>query len=83
MLNGALCLSDSSRYLEEELKNGRDLVCYSLTELDKLPDIIESLLRNYDSMKKIIDSGYRKAAEGHTWLHRAAIIGEMLDEEGM
>lgn len=79
MLNGALCLSDSSIYLDEELQDGVEIQFYSLSELERLPSIVGTLLDHPDRMKKIIEAGYQKAASEHTWDHRAMILEQLLE----
>ncbi|MBP1755166.1 MAG: hypothetical protein H6Q59_1564 [Firmicutes bacterium] len=81
MLNGALCLSDESRYLREELRDGVELQFFSLTELEKLPELVASLLNHPDKMEDIIEAGYRKAAEGHTWAHRAKVLSQRIEQQ--
>lgn len=78
MLNGALCLSDDSRYLREEFHDGVELKFYSLTELWKLPDIVGSLLNHPDQMEHMIEAGYQKASHAHTWEQRAAVLSRIL-----
>jgi hypothetical protein len=78
MLNGALSLSDSSIYLEEELQDGVNVKFYSLSEIEKLPDMVSSLLNNPVTVKKIIAAGYQKALN-HTWEKRAQVLEEMIN----
>ena len=44
MLAKSVCLTDKSKYLMEEFKDGEDIAFYSLSELTKLPDIVMDLL---------------------------------------
>lgn len=74
MLNGALCLSDSSIYLNQEFIDGENIKFYSLTAIDQLPEMIQSLLDNPEKMQKIADAGYKKAKQEHTWASRAEAL---------
>jgi hypothetical protein len=74
MLNGAVCLTDKSTYLEEEFTDGEDISFYSLSEIDKLPAIVMDLLDHPDKMKLITKNAYEKAKCSHTWASRAAAL---------
>jgi glycosyltransferase involved in cell wall biosynthesis len=78
MLQGAVSVTDDSIYLREILKDGEDVVFYSLSELERLPVLVSDLLRHPDRMRQIADAGYRTAKEGHTWEHRAGQLAEMM-----
>jgi glycosyltransferase involved in cell wall biosynthesis len=78
MLQGAVSVTDDSLYLREILKDGEDVVFYSLSELERLPVLVSDLLRHPDRMRQIADAGYRTAKEGHTWEHRAGQLAEMM-----
>lgn len=81
MLNGALCLSDDSHFLREELRDGVELQFYSLTKLEKLPELVASLLDHPDKVEEIIEAGYRKAAAGHTWAYRADVLSQHIEQQ--
>lgn len=67
MLSGALSLTDSSRYIEEQFQDGVDIALYSLTDIDKLPDRITTLLENTSDSAAMARRGYEKASQYHTW----------------
>lgn len=81
MLNGAVCLTDSSVYLDGILNDGTDCCIYSLESMDRLPEIAGALLSDPDRMQRIADAGYRTAKAGHTWAHRAEQIHEWIEKE--
>ncbi|MDE5866652.1 MAG: glycosyltransferase [Lachnospiraceae bacterium] len=81
MLNGALCLTDSSVYMDEILHDKTDCRIYSTAHLDELPDMVYGLLANSPRMQEIIDNGYRLAKAGHTWEHRAVILHELIEAD--
>ena len=47
--------------------------------MEELPGIAEELLGDTDRMQRIADAGYRMAAAGHTWAHRAAVLHEWME----
>ncbi len=78
MLNGAVCLTDSSVYLDGILHDGQDCRIYSLERMEGLPDIAGELLAHPDSMQAIADGGYKMAKAVHTWAHRAKVLDELI-----
>lgn len=67
MLNGAVCVSDDSEYLRQTLKNGENIVFYSLDRIEELPLIIKNLLADEQELKKIADCAYQTVYSEHTW----------------
>ena len=78
MLQGAVCVTDDSIYLKEQFTDGEDIVFYSLSALEKLPELVSGLLQDPDRMQRIADCGYKNAADHHTWAHRAAELAKLL-----
>lgn len=74
MLNGAVCLSDGSKYMDEILEDGKDYVKYDLAKLNELPDKARDLLADREKWERIAKCGYRLAANGHTWADRARFL---------
>lgn len=79
MLNGALCLTDSSVYLDEILHDKTDCRIYSASQMAELPDIVYGLLANPVRLQEIIDNGYALAKASHTWEHRAVVLHEIIE----
>ena len=79
MLNGAVCLTDSSVYLDGILHDGIDCSIYSLSEMGRLPELAVALLAEEDKMQQIADKGYAMAKAGHTWWHRAQVLHELIE----
>ena len=79
MLNGAVSVSESSRYLKEILPEN-SWVPFDLTEesLLSLPQNIMGLLSDEDRMQEIASAGYALASDAHTWRARAAELHEDL-----
>ena len=71
MLSGAVCISDETRYLRENIRDGEEIVLYRLTELEKLPEQIKCLLRNEPKRAQIAEKAYLKAKKELGWNNRA------------
>jgi len=71
MLNGAVCFTDWSRYLKEELEDGKDVMFYELDAREELPDRVRSLLGHREAWEAVQDRAWRTAGERHTWADRA------------
>ena len=74
ILNGAVCVSDKSKYLCEELGEGEGVCYYELQELAKLPYIVQDLLQDESKMQDIVSKGVEKVRSKHTWAQRAEQI---------
>ncbi|MCP5103110.1 MAG: glycosyltransferase family 1 protein [bacterium] len=75
MLNGALCISDSNRYLAKEFNAGKEILFYSWQQLDDLPGMVREMLTDNNRRLSIAAAGREKVKDRHTWKHRA---GELL-----
>lgn len=71
ILNGAVSVSDTSQYLQEVLPEGSGICYYNINELEKLPELIESLLRSPEQRQEIAGRGYPIVKEQHIWKNRA------------
>ncbi len=76
MLNGAVCFTDWSRYLQEELEDGKDVIFYELDELDQLTERIHTLLADREQWEMIRQHAYNTAKKHHTWTERARCLHE-------
>lgn len=81
MLNGAVCLTDSSIYLDNILQDCVNCGLYTLKNMERLPEIAAGLLADPGLMQKIADGGYETARAGHTWAHRAQVLHELVEED--
>ena len=70
MCNGALCLTDPSRFMREDLLEGENVIFYSLKEYEKLPDRICQLLSQEGKREKIAEGGKEHAMKNHVWSER-------------
>ena len=71
MLNGAVSLTDDSRYLREILTDGEDVCFYKLTNLTEIAKKAEYLLAHEEKAETIIKHAYQTADQDHTWKERA------------
>ncbi len=78
ILNGAVSVSDKSKYLCQELKAGEGVVYYDLEHLEKLPEMVQNLLQNPSLMVEIVEKGKKLVEEHHTWENRAKQMIEWL-----
>jgi len=81
MLNGAVCLTDSSVYLREILRDEENVLLYDLSAMDKVPEKLERLLSHPTQLKEIREAGYHLAASKHTWAARAQVLEKWINEE--
>lgn len=74
MLLGAVALTDDSLYLREHFTDHEDIMFYSLSQLNTLPDIVHSILDNDAQTEALRRNAYDKAYKQHTWLQRASTL---------
>lgn len=77
MLNGAVCITDGSKYLEDIFDADKDIVFYKLTELETVSDKVRELLANEDLMAVIANNSHVKALTCQ-WADRADEINELI-----
>ncbi len=78
MLNGAVCATDHSKYLDETLSPDKNAVFYDLKQLEMLPFIINNLLSDEEHMSEIQREAFQYAIKSHTWQARAKQLHEEL-----
>ena len=74
MLQGAVPLTDDSRYLRENFKDRDTLIFYRLDELEKLPIVVKELLKEPGQLYEIAVRAKALAGQSHTWRQRAEVI---------
>lgn len=79
MLNGALCLTDTSKYLLKRFEHGNELVFYNLDDMDELRENVLWLLKNPKAAVMIAQKGYKVASQNDTWKCRMKRILEMME----
>ena len=78
ILNGAVCVSDKSKYMCEELAEGEGVCYFDLKDLESLPQKMQDLLQNDSKMQEILEKGMMKVQKYHTWDARAKEIVKWL-----
>jgi hypothetical protein len=81
ILNGAVSVSDGSRYLCEELKEGEGVCYYELTDLKKMVQKVKDLLQDEKQMQDIVSKGKEKVLDMHTWEQRAKTLAGWMEED--
>lgn len=76
MLAGAVVATDDSTYLRREFTDNRELIMFSRSELQTLPERVFDLFGHMQNAQQIADRGYQSAKADHTWKTRAEYIRE-------
>ena len=80
ILNGAVCVSDRSKYLCEELKDTEGVCYYDLKKIEELPKMVQELLQDEEKRQIILENGIEKVRESHTWENRARQLAEWIEK---
>lgn len=80
ILNGAFCLSDTSKYLCGELQEGEGVSYYDLQHLEELPEKVTELLQKNKQLQEFIAKGEKKVLQKHTWKQRAETLERWIAE---
>lgn len=81
ILNGAVSVSDKSRYLCEELAEGEGVCYYNLLETDVMVQKVKDLLQEEQKRQDILAKGMSKVKAEHTWAARAKTIAAWIEED--
>ena len=81
ILNGAVCLTDPSCYLEEELHEGEGVCYVALQDMDSLPEKVKDLLQNDSERNEIVRRGRAIVEQKHTWAQRAKTLAAWIAED--
>ena len=80
MYSGAVSVTDTSRYLQQTLSDGENVVFYELSELLRLPETVHTLLTKEDELQQIADAAYAYVAKQHTWKQYTRELLQMLSQ---
>lgn len=80
MLSGTVAVTDESKYIIENFEDEKELVTFSLRNLEELPDKIKYLLENEEYASQIASDGKLRADQGLTWQHRTFEMIEFIRE---
>jgi spore maturation protein CgeB len=78
-LSGAAIVSEYSSYLAEKFENGIDIEYFNWNNLNKMPQIIQSLLKDENKRDAMVHNAYNKVLNEHMPVHRASIILEIVN----
>lgn len=81
ILNGAVCVTDPSCYLEEELHEGEGVCYVALQDMDALPEKVKDLLQNDSGRNEIVRRGRAIVEQKHTWADRAKTLAAWIRED--
>lgn len=79
MLNGAVCFTDSSEYLDEILTDGKDCIMFSLHDIKGAADILKEYLADEKRLREISMKGYELSVKAHTWNERAKELSAYIE----
>ena len=74
MLYHSIVVSDRSACLEEQYKDGEELILFDLKNLSALPDRIRSVLQDDAHREKMDERAYERAVAEDTWDQRAELF---------
>lgn len=80
MLSHTVAVTDESKYILDKFENDKELVVFSLKDIESLPRRIRDLLENPGKASEIAENGYRKVQE-HTWAARVADMFQKIEED--
>jgi len=81
MLNGTLSITDNTEYIESEFTDGENIVTFSLSNLDELPEKIRFYLDNKEVAETVANNGYELANSEHTWMNRVKLMRKKMNAE--
>ncbi|MFP3153763.1 glycosyltransferase [Lachnospiraceae bacterium ZAX-1] len=79
MLNKSVCLTDYSKYLDETLTDGENVIMYSLDALEDLPQKVKYYLDHPKVLEEIAQKGYEYAEGAQDWTNRARWMAEIIE----
>lgn len=80
MLSKAVAVTDSSKYINENFKDNKELLIYALTDMEEVAECIKYLLSHPKEAAEIAEQGYQKA-QSHTWGCRVRQMLDKIEEE--
>lgn len=79
MLNGAVVLSDTSKYLKECFKDKSELFFFELQNIAYVGDIVKAALSDLDRLQEMADRAYDICIEKHTWKERCNVLIDRIE----
>ena len=78
MANGSVCVTDTSKYLREQLEDNKTVLFYELSELSRLPEQIKDILGSPSRLEEISRNAFSFTMKHHTWQNRARQLHDEL-----
>ena len=78
MMAGAIVISDRSSYVDSNFIDGKNIVTFSLDDIETLPNRVREILSNIDQFTSVAQNGYDHAINNETWKKRAVDIDRCL-----
>jgi spore maturation protein CgeB len=72
LMNGCVCVTDESSYLDTHFIDGEHLYLYSLEEMDDMAELVRNILQNPSSAAATAAKGYAHAVRHLSWKHWVA-----------
>lgn len=79
MINGAPVITDKSLFYDKAFEDGKDILTYSFTYLDSLPEKVYKYLNNTEALWNISQNSRKKVLENYTWENKAKQIIELYE----
>ena len=79
MLNGALCVSDHSEYLDDHYKDGENIIYFDLNNPKQMALDVKWLLEHPDAAQMIATRGYKTAKTYDQWENRFEHVLEVIE----
>ncbi len=76
MCAGSIVITDRTDAVEKAFVSGEDILCYSLTDLEVVPEMI----RDHISDQKMAQRGQKKTLERHLWTNRARELLQIIEK---
>lgn len=80
MLSKTVAVTDESKYTVENFENDKEIIIYSLKDIDALAERIKYLLAHPEEASKIAEYGYQKV-QNHKWYHRVYDMLRKIEED--
>jgi len=78
LLNGTVCVTDTSSYLQDHFRNNKEMVIFELDNVEDVVNRINELLSNEEKRLNIAVEGYKVASKYYQWSSYAERLIEVL-----
>lgn len=78
MACGALVVTNETEYMLEHFVDGKDVILFKHSQLEKCSNQIRDLLSNENKRRQIAENGREAIKKAHTWDHRVEMLLEKL-----